>query len=275
MTASRGAARLGLHLLLLAGAGITAAPLAWMVSASFMAPGEANTVPPPLLPAVPTLANYVALFTRIDIARHFLNSLFITVTATVVSVIVNAQAGYAFAKLAFRGRDSLLRSLSFALVVPAQVGMLPLFLLLREMGLVNTYMGAMIPYLASVFAIFLMRQYALSLPGELLDAARVDGAGEFRIFWTIIFPLVRPILVTLAAFTFLSAWNDFMWPLIVLSDSPKYTLPVALANLVGEHVQDTELMMAGSVLTVLPALAVFLVFQRAYVRGILAGGVKG
>jgi len=120
-----------------------------------------------------------------------------------------------------------------------------------------------------------VRQYATSIPDELLDAARVDGASEFRIYWTIVMPLLRPILVTLAAFTFLSMWNDFMWPLIVLSDQAKYTLPVALASLVGEHVQDTELMMAGSVITVTPVLIVFLLLQRAYVRGVLVGGVKG
>jgi multiple sugar transport system permease protein len=153
--------------------------------------------------------------------------------------------------------------------------MLPLFLLLREMGFVNTYAGVIVPYLASVLGIFMVRQYVVGVPDDLLHAARVDGAGEFRLFWSVVVPVIQPILVTLAAFTFLSAWNDFMWPLIVLSDDQNYTLPVALANLVGEHVLDTELMMAGSVLTILPALLVFLVFQRAYVRGILAGSVKG
>jgi multiple sugar transport system permease protein len=136
-------------------------------------------------------------------------------------------------------------------------------------------MGVLIPYLASIFAILMIRQYMLSFPDDLIAAARIDGAGELRIFWSIVVPIVKPILVTLAAFTFLSSWNDFMWPLIVLSDDSRYTLPVALANLVGEHVQDIELMMAGSVITILPALAVFLVFQRAYVRGLTAGGVKG
>jgi multiple sugar transport system permease protein len=143
------------------------------------------------------------------------------------------------------------------------------------MGLVNTYIGVLIPYLASIFAILMIRQYMLSFPDDLLAAARIDGASEMRIFWSIVVPIVKPILVTLAAFTFLSSWNDFMWPLIILSDDSRYTLPVALANLVGEHVQDIELMMAGSVVTILPALAVFLVFQRAYVRGLMAGGVKG
>ncbi|MBZ0270119.1 carbohydrate ABC transporter permease [bacterium] len=265
----------GLHAVLIAGALATLAPLAWMVAASFMSSGEANTYPPRWLPQHPTLDQYVALFRRLDLARSFLNSALVAVCATVGSLLVNSLAGYTFAKLRFRGRDPLFRGMTMALVVPAQVGMLPLFLLLREMGLVNTYAGVIIPYLASVFGIFLIRQYATSVPQDLLDAARIDGAGEVRIFWAIVLPILRPILVTLGTFTFLSAWNDFMWPLIILTDSSKYTLPVALAALVGEHVQDTELMMAGSVITVIPAVLVFLAFQRTYVRGLLAGSMKG
>jgi len=264
-----------LHVALVAGAVLALAPLAWMVSASLMPTGEAASLPPKLVPSHVTFQHYVDLFTRVNLARHFLNSVIVTVFATIGSVTVNSLAGYAFAKIAFPGRDKVFKSLTFALVVPAQVGMLPLFLMLREMGFVNTYTGVIIAYLASVFGIFLIRQYALSIPDELLQAARVDGASEFRIFWNVVLPVIRPILVTMAAFTFLSAWNDFMWPLIVLSDQHLYTLPVALANLSGEHVQDIELMMAGSVLTILPAVAVFLVFQRAYVRGIMAGGIKG
>jgi multiple sugar transport system permease protein len=264
-----------LHAVLVIGAVLTLAPLVWMVSASFMPTGDANTFPPPFFPRAITFDHYRDLFTRLDLARSFLNSVLVTLLATLGSVIVVSMAGYAFAKLRFRGRDPLFRGLGLALVVPGQVGMLPLFLLLREMGLVNTYAGAIIPYLASVFGIYMVRQYVLSLPDELLDAARVDGAGEWLIFRKIVIPVIHPILVTLAAFTFLSAWNDFMWPLIVLTDGAKYTLPVALASLVGEHVQDTELMMAGSVITTLPALLMFLAFQRIYVRGILAGSLKG
>ena len=264
-----------LHAVLFLGAVITLTPLGWMVSASFMPTGEANSVPPRFLPSHATFEHYIALFTRMDLARHFLNSALVTVLATVLSVLINSMAGYAFAKLRFGSRERIFRLLSFALVVPAQVGMLPLFLLLREFGFVNTYVGVLVPYLASVLGIFLIRQYALGVPDELLDAARVDGAGELRIFFTIVVPVIQPILVTLAAFTFLSAWNDFLWPLIILSDNARYTLPVALANLAGEHVQDTELMMAGSVLTVLPVLAVFLVMQRSYIKGVLMGSVKG
>jgi multiple sugar transport system permease protein len=132
----------------------------------------------------------------------------------------------------------------------------------------------MVPTFASIFGIFLIRQYALGIPDALLDAARMDGASEFRIYRTIVLPVIRPILVTLGIFTFMNSWNDFMWPLIVLTDDSLYTLPVALANLTGEHVQDTELMMAGSVLTVLPVLILFLVLQRFYVAGVVAGSVK-
>jgi multiple sugar transport system permease protein len=152
--------------------------------------------------------------------------------------------------------------------------MLPLFLMLKGMGLVNTYAGVLVPGLAGIFGIFLVRQYARSLPSDLIEAARMDGAGELRIFVSIIVPLLKPVLVTLAIFSFLGSWNDFMWPLIVLTDSSHYTLPVALSALSREHVQDNELMMAGSVVTVLPVLALFLALQRHYLQGLLMGSVK-
>ena len=199
----------------------------------------------------------------------------IAVLATFFAVFLNALAGYAFAKLEFRGRDRIFRALLVSLVIPAQVGMLPLFLLLREMGFVNTYAGVVVPYVASVLGIFLIRQYTLGVPDDLLHAARVDGAGELRIFAQVVFPLLKPIVVTLAVLTFLGSWNDFMWPLIVLTDHDVQTLPVALAALSREHVQDVELMMAGAVVTVLPVLLLFLALQRYYMRGLLVGSVKG
>jgi multiple sugar transport system permease protein len=268
-------ADLALHALLVAGALITLAPLLWMVSASLMRTGEASSFPPRLLPARPTFEHYVELFTRLNLARHFLNSVVVSVAGTLCAVIINGMAGYGFAKLRFRGREATFQLLVTALVIPAQVGMLPLFLLLRAMGLINTYVAAVVPFMAGVFGIFMVRQYALAIPDELLDAARVDGAGEARIFFSIVLPLLRPILVTLAVFVFLTAWNDFMWPLIVLTDDALHTLPVALAGLSREHVQDNELMMAGSVVTVLPVLVLFLALQRQYMAGLMAGGVKG
>ena len=254
---------------------VTAIPLLWMLSASFMASGEANAFPPPFFPKHITLEQYRALFTRLHVARYLTNSFLLSVSVTAISLLLNSMAGYAFAKFRFRGRARLFRALLSALVIPAQVAMLPLFLLLREIGVINTYWGVIIPGMASIFGIFLVRQYAVSIPDDLLDAARIDGASEWRIYWSIVLPVCKPILVTLAIFTFMGTWNDFMWPLIVLTDDRMYTLPVALANLVGEHVQDTELMMAGSVLTVAPVLLLFIVLQRYYIRGIMMGSVKG
>jgi multiple sugar transport system permease protein len=250
-------------------------PLVWMLSVSFMQPGEASSLPPPLLPAHATLANYRELFLRAGMGRYLANSLLVASAITLLSLALNLAAGYAFAKLRFEGRDRTFRALLTALVIPAQVAMIPLFLVMKWLHLVNSYGGVIVPATASVFGIFLVRQYARSIPDELLEAARLDGAGEWRIFGTIVLPLLKPIVVTLAIFTFLASWNDFMWPLIVLGDAARQTAPVALAGLSREHVQDNELMMAGSVVTILPVLLLFLVLQRHYIQGLLLGSVKG
>jgi multiple sugar transport system permease protein len=261
--------------LLVGMAALTLFPLLWMLAVSLMPSGEASTFPPPLLPKTPTLENYRELFAHAGIGRYLMNSLFLATTVTLVSLVFNVAAGYGFAKLRFRGRDRLFKLLLGALVIPSQVAMVPLFLLLKELGLVNSYGGVIVPAMASIFGIFLVRQYALSVPDDLLEAARIDGASEFRIFWSIIVPVLKPIVVTLAVFTLLGTWNDFMWPLIVLADQHLYTLPVALASLAREHVQDNELMMAGSVLTTLPTLLLFIALQRYYLQGLMAGSVKG
>jgi len=254
---------------------VSLAPLAWMVSVSFMPSGQASQFPPPLLPAQLTTGNYRALFARTGMAGNFLNSLGMSVAITLGSLLFNTLAGYAFAKLRFAGRERVFQALLAALVIPAQVAMLPLFLLMKQLGLVNTWGGVVVPALASVFGIFLVRQYARSIPDELLEAARIDGASEARIFFQIVLPMLKPVLVTLAIFTFMGAWNDFMWPLIVLTDQEHYTLPVALASLSREHIMDVEMMMAGAVITVLPVLALFLLLQRYYIQGLLLGSVKG
>lgn len=250
-------------------------PLLWMVSVSLMQPGEAAQFPPPLFPAHPTLGNYRTLFEDYGIDRYAFNSLLVSVLATFLALLFVVPAGYAFAKLRFRGRDAVFQTLVAALVVPGQIGMLPLFLELKAMGLVNSYAGALVPWLAGIFGIFMVRQFCLGIPNELIEAARIDGAGEGTILRRIVLPVLKPILITLALFVFLGSWNDFMWPLIVLADQDLYTLPVALAALSREHVQDNELMMAGSVVTTLPVLVLFLVLQRHYLDGLLAGSVKG
>lgn len=256
-------------------AAVSLFPLVWMLSVSFMPAGASSTLPTPLWPRHITLDNYRTLFGSVGMGRYLLNSFGLAVVSTLISVSFNVMAGYAFAKLHFRGRDALFKGLLGALVIPGQVAMLPLFLMLKPLGLINTYGAAVVPMMASVFGIFLVRQFARGIPDDLLEAARIDGAGEFRIFLTIVVPVLTPVIATLAIFSFLGSWNDFMWPLIVLTDDSLHTLPVALAGLAREHVQDNEMMMAGSVVTVLPVLVVFLALQRYYMAGLMSGSIKG
>lgn len=267
--------RLALNLALLALLLLVLAPFAWMVSASFLPDGGATRVPPVFVPTHPTLIQYQRLFMRMDFGRHFLNSLVVALSVTATSLVVNSLAAFAFAKYRFHGRDRLFAFLLALMVIPGQVTMFPVFLLLNRLHLVNTYWGLIIPGMASIFGIFLFRQFIMGIPDELIEAARLDGCSDFGIYARIVMPLCAPILVTLALFTFMGSWNDFMWPLILMSNSDMYTLPVALANLVGEHQADTELMMAGAVVTTLPVMIVFLALQKFYMEGLMAGSVKG
>lgn len=264
---------------------VTAAPLLWMVNVSLMPKGSASTFPPPFWPVHPSLANYRELLfaergatngpTSYKMLPAVANSALIAMAATFLGLALTVPAGYAFAKLRFTGRARLLQMLLALAVIPTQVAMLPLFLMLKWVGLVNSYAGVLAPGLAGVYGVLFVRQAALAIPDEMLDAARVDGASEFRIFTGIVFPLLRPVVVTLALFTFLASWSDFLWPLIVITDQRLYTLPVALAAISREHAGDTELMMAGAVVTTAPVLLLFLALQRSYISGILSGGVKG
>jgi multiple sugar transport system permease protein len=245
-----------------------------MVAASFMADGDASVFPPVFIPDPLMFVQYQILFERLNVARNFFNSLFLSVTVTFISLFFNSMAGYAFAKYRFKGKNQLFNILLSSMIIPSQVTMLPLFLMLKSMGFINTYMAIIIPGLANIFGIFLIRQYVMAIPDSLLEAAKIDGASDFEIYRKVVIPLATPILVTLAIFTFLGTWNDFLWPLIALTDNSMYTLPVALANLMGEHTKDPELLMAGSVVTIIPVIIVFLVLQKYYVRGIMMGSVK-
>ena len=258
-----------------AAAAAALAPLVWMAATSVAPLGAADDPNAPFLPAHPTLQHYRMLFTDYRLGRPLLNSVLVAGVTTTLALLISAPAGYAFAKLRFTGRERLLQGLVAALVIPGQVAMLPLFLMMRTVGLVDSYAGAILPGLAGIFSVLFIRQSALAIPDEMLDAARLDGAGEMRILLTVVAPLLRPVLVTLGVFVFLSSWNDFLWPLVVLADQRLYTLPVALAVLSREHGREVELMMAGAVVTSAPVLALFLLLQRHYVRGVLQGGIKG
>ncbi len=263
-----------LHVFVVALAAWSCVPFLWMVSASTMRLGEASQFPPRFFPERATLEHYRALLEHLNMGRYFLNSLVLAMGVSAASLIVNSMAGFAFAKFAFRGKKPVFSLLLATMIVPAQVTMLPVFLLLKHLHLLNTYFGIILPGMASAFGIYLVRQYLESIPDSLLEAARIDGASNWRIYWDIIVPLAKPVLVTLLLFTFVGTWNDFLWPLIVMTRDDMYTLPVALAALMGEHAQDLELMMAGAVLTVAPIVLLFLALQRYYLRGILLGGVR-
>lgn len=265
---------IGLHFVMLIVSAITLLPFLWMLSASFMSTGEASSFPPRFIPQHFTFDQYLFLFQRMNLGRAFANSLILAVSVTVVSLIVNSLAGFAFSKFSFRGKRPIFVFLLSSMIIPGQVTMLPVFLLLNKLGLLNTYFGIIFPGMASIFAIFLINQYLKSIPDSLIEAARIDGASNFSIYWRIVVPLAKPVLVTLALFTFMGTWNDFLWPLIVMTKEEMYTLPVALNNLLGEHAPDPELMMAGSVITIMPVLIVFMFLQRYYIQGILIGGVK-
>ncbi|KQM70939.1 carbohydrate ABC transporter permease [Sphingomonas sp. Leaf20] len=263
---------------------LTIAPLLYMVIVSFMPRGESSNLPTPLWPSHWSMENYHELLVRrlIDgawfdyrIVPALFNSIAIAAISTLLGLLLTVPAGYAFAKLRFRGRERLLKILIASLVVPGQVAMLPLFLIFKQLGLVNSYAGVILPSLAGIFAILFVRQATLAIPNEMIDAARIDGASEARIFVTIVLPLLTPIVVTLALFMFLGSWNDFLWPLIVLADQHLYTLPVAVAAIAREHSADGELMMAAAVVTTMPVLLLFLAMQRYYLTGLLGGSVKG
>ena len=259
-------------------------PLAWMVTVSFMPRYASSAFPPPFWPSRWTWENYHELLARrfIDgawfdyrIVPAIGNSLLVAGVSTALGLLLTAPAGYAFAKLRFRGRERLLQLLIASLVVPGQVAMLPLFLIFKWLGLVNSYAGVILPSLAGIFAVLFVRQATLSIPDEMLDAARLDGASEWAIFRRVVLPLLKPVTVTLALFMFLGSWNDFLWPLIVLADQHLYTLPVAVAAIGREHAADGELMMAAAVVTTMPVLLLFLALQRYYISGLLGGSVKG
>jgi multiple sugar transport system permease protein len=258
-----------------AGLVLVVIPFIWMVISSFKSEGEVMAVPPTWWPENPTLANYQQLFTRLDFPTYFANSAIVAVSVAVGNMVFCAMLGYALAKLDFPGKKVVFALVLGTLMVPGVVTFIPLFVLTVNLGLANSLTGMILPFLAGPFGVFLMRQYILSLPDELIQAARVDGASELRIFFSVIMPLCWPALATLGVLTFLSSWNNFLWPLVIASSEEKYTLPVALALFaIGQNSTKYGLLLAGSVVVVLPVLVVFLVLQRRIMQGIAMTGIK-
>jgi multiple sugar transport system permease protein len=269
-------ARIVLYVILFIGLLIMVAPFAWMVLGSFKPRSEFLQSVPTWLPANPTTDNYQRLVARLDFPRFFFNSIVVAVAVTIGNLIFSPMLGYALAKLRFSGRRVLLLLVLSTLMLPASATLIPLFVLMSSLGLVNTYPGLVLPFLAGAFGVFLTRQFFQGLPDELLEAARIDGAGEFRIFWTIAMPLAAPVLATLGILTFLGSWNGFIYPLVMAQEPNMYTLPVALATFAtGQFQADHGMLMAGSVILVVPVLLVFIVVQRWVTEGIATTGLKG
>ncbi len=263
------------YLLLIIGAVITLIPFLWMVFTSFKPEGEVFLIPPRLLPQEPTLDAYQNLFAKVNFGRTFFNSAIVTTSLTFMNVFVCSLAGYAFAKLKFRGREKIFYLFIATMMIPGQVTMIPSFMVLKSLGLLNNYLGLILPASAAIFGIFLVKQFMHGIPDDLIDAARIDGCNEFRIYWSVVLPLLKPVLATIAIFTFMGAWNDFLWPLIVMTSDKMYTLPVALSMLNGQHSTEWALLMAGAVIVTIPVLGVFLVLQKYFIQGIASTGVKG
>jgi multiple sugar transport system permease protein len=250
-------------------------PFVWMVLSSFKPEAEVRAVPPTWWPETLTTENYTQLFSQLDFPTYFANSAIVAVTVAGGNMVFCSMLGYALAKLAFPGKKIVFALVLGTLMVPGVVTFIPLFVLTTNIGLSNSLPGMILPFLAGPFGVFLMRQYVLTIPDELIQAARVDGAGELRIFFSIVLPLCGPAVATLGVLTFLTSWNNFLWPLVVASSEDKYTLPVALALYsVGQNATQYGLLLAGSVVVVLPVLAVFLVLQRRIMQGIAMTGIK-
>ena len=261
-------------LILMLGALAMIIPYYWMVITSLKPPDELYAYPPRFAIQHPTWRAYVELFTLLPMARSLFNSLWVASMVTVSNMLFCSLAGYAFAKLRFPGRDAIFLALISAMMIPWQVFLIPGFIIVKTLGWLNTFWALIIPNLAMPFGIFLCRQYTMSIPDGLIEAARIDGYNEFGIYWWVILPLLTPALATLAIFTFLSQWNSFVWPLIVFQSSAMRTVPLIIGVLNGQFGSNFAMMMGGALVVTLPMLLVFLLFQRQFIRGVFLTSIR-
>jgi len=265
--------RVALHTILIIGALVCVLPFVWMLMASFKIYNE--VLLPRLLPTTWTLANYQEILAKVGFLSAFKNSLLVAVPGTLSVVITSTAAGYVFAKYRFPGKNFLFTAILATLMVPFTVVIIPLYLAMNEIGLVNKLMGLLLTSLCGTFGIFLMRQTIETIPNDYIDAARIDGAGEFWIFAQVIVPLTRTALATLAVFTFLGLWDNFLWPSILLRSKTQHTLPLVIASLRSMFVERYHIWSAGAMLTVLPVMALFTLVQKQFVSGLALAGLKG
>ncbi|HEX2756592.1 MAG TPA: carbohydrate ABC transporter permease [Candidatus Limnocylindrales bacterium] len=265
-----------IYLLLILGILLMVGPFLWMLLGSLKPQAEFLVSPPTFLPHAATSDNYERLFGKLDFPRFFFNSSVVALAVTVGNIVFCPMLGYALAKLPWHGKRLIMGLVLATLMVPAGITLIPNFVLMSNLGLVNTYPGLILPFLVGPFGVFLTRQFMYGIPDELLEAARIDGANEFRIFWQVVIPITVPVLATLGILTFLGSWNSFLYPLVMAQEPKMYTLPVALATFAtGQHQADHGMLMAGSVVLVVPVLIIFILFQRWITQGIATTGLKG
>jgi putative chitobiose transport system permease protein len=255
---------------------VTLFPLLWLTSTALKSSQEnIFQSPPQLLPSQPTIDNFVTVWQTNPFEQYLFNSTLVAVLTVSLNLIFCALAAYPLARLSFRGRDGIFVAIVSTIMIPFQIVMIPLYILTVQLGLRNSYLGIIFPSLASAFGIFLLRQAFMGVPKELEEAGRMDGCSELGIWWNIMLPAIRPALVTLAIFTFIGSWSDFLWPLIVIQDESLYTLPLGVAKLAGTFSLDWRLVAAGSVISIAPVLLLFLFLQRYIVPTNTGSGVKG
>jgi putative chitobiose transport system permease protein len=264
------------YIVLLLVAVVTVFPFIWIFFTSFKGPNDAiYSVPPQLFPHNPTLANYIRVWDNLPVASFFVNSVLVAVVTVVLNIVITSLAAYPFAKMNFPGRNAIFYLLLATFVIPPQLTYIPSFVLaVNVFHYYDTILALIFPSLATVFNIFLLRQAFLTVPDDLIDAGRIDGANELRIWWDILLPVIRPSLATAAIFTFVTQWNDFLWPSLMLHTRDRMTLPVGLVALQGMFASDSRGVAAGVVITVIPILIFFVALQKQFVRG-LTGAVKG
>lgn len=267
--------RVLLYITLFLVAALTAAPFVWLVLTALKGSEDVFAFPPEIIPDALHFSNFVETWQMVPFGAYVINSVIVAVGMVAMNVLLASLAAYPLARMEFRGKSLLFLLILSTMMVPEQVIMIPLYEVTMHLGLLNTLAGVILPFGVNAFGIFLMRQFYMAIPRELEDAAIVDGCSPFRVWWSILLPLSMPAIATLTVFTFVAAWSHFLWPLVILQEAEKYTLPVGLAYLMGTFSSNFKYVAAGAVISILPVLAVYWYMQKYFIRGLLSGGVKG
>ena len=275
MTHRRRLGQAGYYIISILLAVLALIPFLWMISTSLKSRGALMSIPIEWIPAEPTLDAYTEVFSRFPFLRTIGNSLFISVAFTLITLVSASMAAFAFAKLRFRGSGVILSIYIATMMIPTQVTMIPLFVVMNRLGLIDSYASVILPSMFKPFAVFLLVHQMKTIPNDYLDAARIDGAGLFHIYFRVALPLCIPTLATLAVTTFMESWNDYLWPLLMLTDRNKMTLPIALSTLNGQYNTEYNVLMAGSLISMIPIIIIYIAAQKQFKAGLMAGGIKG